>query len=257
MVASASSDRHNRFSPAVVIPVYNHERAIAATLESVLEHQLPVLLVDDGSDQQCRRLLLDLQRSHAQQVTVLRLDQNGGKGAAVKRGLRRLMNDGATHAIQVDADGQHDISALSELITQACANPRSLILSYPQYDRSVPKMRYYARYLTHVWVWINTLSIRVVDSMCGYRVYPLEQTLSLLDTSHCGDRMEFDTEIVVRWCWRGLDIVQTPTRVHYPRDGVSHFRVWRDNALISWMHTRLFFGMLIRMPRLLIRKLND
>ena len=90
--------------------------------------------------------------------------------------------------------------------------------------------------------------------MCGFRVYPLAPTMTLIDQETVGLRMDFDTEIAVRLMWRGVRVINLPTRVHYPADGVSHFDVWRDNLRISWMHTRLFFGMVRRLPRLLVRK---
>jgi len=118
----------------------------------------------------------------------------------------------------------------------------------------VPRGRLYGRYATHIWVWINTLSLSIRDSMCGFRVYPLASTLALLDSERVGRRMDFDSEILVRLFWRGQPMHWLPVRVHYPLDGVSHFQLWRDNWLISAMHARLFFGMLWRAPRLLWRR---
>lgn len=137
-------------------------------------------------------------------------------------------------------------------MTLAQSNPGAVISGAPDY-RNVPRLRLYGRYLTHVWVWINTLSLEIQDSMCGFRIYPLEITLGVLEKSYTGDRMDFDPEILVRLHWDGVRIIQMRTTVTYPRDGVSHFRGVRDNVLISWMHTRLFFGMVWRLPRLLLR----
>jgi hypothetical protein len=120
----------------------------------------------------------------------------------------------------------------------------------------VPRSRLLARYATHVWVWINTLSIDIRDSMCGFRVYPLPAVVSLIDSARLGRRMDFDPEVLVRLHWRGVAIVNRPTRVTYPSDGVSHFRLWQDNALISGMHARLFFGMALRLPWLLWRRVR-
>jgi hypothetical protein len=118
----------------------------------------------------------------------------------------------------------------------------------------VPRGRLYGRYATHVWVWINTLSLDIRDSMCGFRVYPLASLMPLLARVRIGRRMDFDSDVIVRLHWRGVAVVNLPTRVTYPRDGISHFRLWRDNARISAMHARLFLGMLLRSPLLLWRK---
>ena len=241
---------------AILIPVYNHAESIGATLDAVLKFHCPVLLVDDGSDQACRDVLIQLSKQHDDQVKLLRLDENGGKGAAIKAGLKALSLDEYSHAVQIDSDGQHDLTDLPDFLKTSQEYPEALIIGYPVYDETVPKMRYYGRYLTHVWVWINTLSFEIRDTMCGFRVYPIQQAVALVEEGNCGDHMEFDPEIIVRWHWQGGAIKNLPTRVLYPTDGVSHFRLWRDNALISLMHTRLFFGMLVRLPKLLWRKVN-
>ena len=158
--------------------------------------------------------------------------------------------------LQIDADGQHDTADLPRFIEAARAHPEAVICGIPAYDASVPKARLYGRYATHIWVWINTLSLHLRDTMCGFRVYPLPPVLRLIGEETIGRRMDFDTEVMVRLYWRQLPVEHLATRVTYPADGVSHFDVWRDNVRISRMHTRLFFGMLWRAPRLLWRRLR-
>lgn len=244
------------FKPVVVIPVYNHEEAIGVTLTDVLSFGYPVLLVDDGSSPECRDLLIQLSEEYADRVNLIRLERNSGKGAAVKAGLRQLFAAGYSHAVQVDADGQHDLQDLPLFMATAKETPESLVIGYPRYDESVPAHRYYARYLTHIWVWINTLSFTIKDTMCGFRVYPLAKTVAMLEQEPCGNRMDYDTEVIVRWAWQGFSVINLPTRVNYPIDGVSHFNVVKDNILISRMHARLFFGMLLRLPGIIRNKLN-
>ena len=253
-VGESASDPKTRINPAVLIPVFDHEQAVGQTLDQVLEYDYPVLIVDDGSTELCRDTLVELRDRYAPQVSLLRLEQNEGKGAAIKIGFKALMKQGFSHVVQIDADGQHEISDLPRFIETAGLNPDSIVTGNPVFDEDVPRARYYGRYLTHIWVWINTLSFAIRDSMCGFRVYPLPAVVTMLDQENCGNRMEFDTEVIVKWHWRGGGVINLPTRVHYPRDGVSHFDVWRDNYLISLMHTRLFFGMLYRLPGILWRR---
>lgn len=235
----------------VIIPVYNHEHAIGAVVDQVRHHGLPVLLVDDGSKPSCAAVLDGLVRDP--DVRLFRRVQNGGKGAAVISGLEEAHRLGFTHAVQIDADGQHDLVDLPKFLEQAAAHPDALVTGQPRYDASVPKGRLYGRYLTHVWVWINTLSLAIKDSMCGFRVYPLTRTLAAIVPS-IGKRMDFDPEIAVRLVWAGTKVINLPTHVTYPTDGVSHFDVLWDNVRISGMHTRLFFGMLVRLPLILWRR---
>jgi glycosyltransferase involved in cell wall biosynthesis len=241
------------FRPCVVIPVYNHEHAIQGVLAQVLAHGLPVILVDDGCSAACAAVLDQLAAGHPERVVLERHAVNQGKGGAVLTGFARAERDGYSHVLQVDADGQHCVADVPRFLAAARAAPGAVIAGRPVYDESVPALRLYARYLTHVWVWINTLSLAIRDSMCGFRVYPVAPVLALARRRRLGLRMNFDIEILVRLYWDGLAIVNLPTRVGYPDDGVSHFKAWTDNVLISRLHMTLFFGMLPRIPSLLVR----
>lgn len=242
------------FKPCVLIPVYNHEHAIGEVVNAVLALNLPCILIDDGSSPGCAHVLDRLAEAAPGRIMLERHAVNRGKGGAVMTGFRCAARAGYTHVLQIDADGQHCVADIPRFIEHAAAQPHALIVGYPVYDQSVPLVRFYGRYLTHVWVWINTLSLKIKDSMCGFRVYPLGPVVALAQRQKIGVRMNFDTDVLVRLCWDGIEIVNVPTHVGYPADGVSHFRVWRDNVLISRMHATLFFGMLLRMPRLLARK---
>lgn len=240
------------FSVCVVIPVYDHEHAIGAVVSSMLGQGLPVLLVDDGCSDACRRELERL--SEHPDVALLRHERNRGKGAAVITGFKAARERGYTHAVQIDADGQHTLGDVRRFVEEARAHPDSVICGRPVFDASIPKVRYYGRYLTHALVWLETLSFEIVDSMCGFRVYPLAATMALLDSRGVGARMDFDTEILVRLVWRDTPTRWLATRVSYPLDGVSHFRMFFDNVRMTSLHLRLVLGMLPRSPALLWRK---
>ena len=226
------------FRPVVIIPCRNHGLTVEKVLDGLKPLGLPVIVVDDGSDAVTREALDALAPRRAE-MTLLRHDVNRGKGAAFTTGLDYAAKAGYTHALQVDADGQHDLADAPTFLSGAQAQPEALWSARPLYDESVPKKRLIGRYVTHVWVWIETLSFEIVDSMCGYRVYPIAPTLSILKTKHVGQFMDFDTEIMVRLYWQGLRVRFVPSRVIYPEGGYSNFRMWEDNVRISKMHTRL------------------
>lgn len=240
-------------SLCAVIPVYNHSEWLNTIIDQFKRNNITVIIVDDGSDASCR-ILIDAIVKEGQDIRLERHKTNQGKGAAIKTALRVALGQGFTHALQIDADGQHSLDDIPKFIGAMEHRPKSLIAGYPRYDDSIPRYRYYGRYASHIWVWINTLSCSIRDSMCGFRVYPLVQSVELINRENMGNRMDFDGEFIVRWFWAGQSIEQISTRVIYPPDGVSHFRLFSDNRLISWMHARLFFGMLLRLPRLLKRK---
>jgi glycosyltransferase involved in cell wall biosynthesis len=238
-----------------VVPVYNHERAVGATTAGLRESGLTVILVDDGSTRTCAEELLRIALS-GPDVQLVRLAENQGKGAAVMSGLRAAADAGFTHVLQIDADGQHDATDVPRFVAAAEAEPQAVICGRPVFDASIPRHRLWLRYLTHVMVWINTLSLEIPDSMCGLRVYPLSIVLPAIAADPPGNRMDFDVEVLVRMHWNGVAMRWIPTRVGYPADGISHFRLVRDNWLITVMHTRLFFGMLRRAPGLIARRLR-
>jgi glycosyltransferase involved in cell wall biosynthesis len=244
------------FDPVAVVPVYNHPATIVAVAEQILSHGLRCILVDDGSEPHCARTLQELAAAYPAQVTLVRLPRNQGKGAAVAAGFHAAAARGYSHVLQIDADGQHACADIPLFLAQARAHPLAVIAGAPVWDETVPRSRLYGRYATHVWVWINTLSFDIRDSMCGFRVYPLASLLPLLEEVRVGRRMDFDSDVLVRLHWRGVPVLNQPTRVTYPLDGISHFRLWRDNVLISAMHARLFLGMLWRAPLLLWRKVG-
>jgi len=247
-----SAGNSHDFAPCVVIPVYNHEGAIATVVQSVLAHLIHVFLVDDGSDQACA---LELQRlGLLPEVTLIQHPRNQGKGAAVCTAMRAALAAGYTHALQVDADGQHTLTDVPHFIEAAKAAPQAVICGYPIFDASIPKARFYGRYLTHALVWLQTLSFEIKDSMCGFRLYPLAAVGTLLQRHRIGARMDFDTDILVKLYWQDVPLHWLPTQVRYPIDGVSHFRMFLDNGRMTALHMRLLLGMLLRLPLLLARK---
>lgn len=239
------------FNPCVVIPIYNHSETIAGVIDGINALNLPCIVVDDGSNESTKQVLNQLQQDSSG-LTLVTLAKNQGKGAAVKQGLATAWLHGYSHALQVDADGQHDLQDIPQLLAKARQHPEALVTGQPLYDDSIPKSRQYGRLFTHFWVWLETLSL--TDSMIGFRVYPLASTVTVLDQV-VGERMDFDIEVLVKMIWHEIPVEVYPTRVIYPENGISHFNLWHDNWLISKMHTRLMCGMLLRLPNLIKRKL--
>ena len=200
------------FSPCVLIPCYNHGAMMPRVLARLRPFGLPCIVVDDGSDSSTRQQLERLAAETAN-LTLIRLPQNAGKGAAVIRGLQAAAQAGFSHAVQVDADGQHAIEDIPQLLALAQAHPEALISGQPIYDDSIPRSRLYGRWITHVWVWIETLSLQLKDSMCGFRVYPVTPTLQLAQRVSLGQRMDFDTEVMVRLYWQGNTSYFVPSKI--------------------------------------------
>ncbi|WP_340122266.1 glycosyltransferase family 2 protein [Methylobacter svalbardensis] len=239
--------------PCIIIPVYNHEAAISHVLAKLKNFGIPTILVNDGSSTLCTQVLADCVEREPDWLTLIHRLENGGKGAAVLDGFKAAVALGFSHALQIDADGQHEANDIPAFLEAGAQHPDALILGRPLFDKTAPKSRVFGRAMTNLWVWINTLSFEIADSMCGFRLYPLAAVARLIGVTHMAKRMDFDIDILVRLYWQGIDVVNIPTRVNYPYDGVSHFKLWRDNLMISTAHAKLFFGMLTRIPQLLGR----
>lgn len=239
----------------VVVPIFDHAGALPRLVDALRPCGLTCWLVDDGSRPECAELIEKLAADNPTWLRRLRLPTNQGKGGAVFAGLRAALAEGFTHAIQIDADLQHDPSKISEFVAAGERDPHAIINGVPVYDASVPAARLHGRKVTTVLVWLNTLSFKIADAMCGFRLYPIAPAVAIDDQVGVGTRMEFDIEIIVRMFWAGIPVVNLRTPVTYPIDGVSHFRMLRDNLRITRLHFALFGGLLMRLPRILPRRL--
>ncbi len=238
-----------------VIPNYCHINGFADLITHLSRYNLPIVVVNDASTSDVSQKLIEIAEQY-ELVELLHHSQNQGKGGAVQTGLSHAFKRGYSHALQIDADGQHNPQDIDKLIALSKQYPNDLISGRPIYDESVPKHRYWARYITHFWVCIETLGLQIKDTMCGFRVYPLAAYDQLALQQSLGKRMDFDIEVMVRLYWQGCNVRFIPTKVIYPEAGLSHFRAFEDNVLISWMHTKLCFGMLLRAPKLMLRNIR-
>ena len=228
----------NKF--AFLVPFYNHPQNIKALIAALKAYELPVIVVDDGSDEASKLILAELERTEG--ILLLTRAQNGGKGIAMKDGFKFALERGFSHVLQIDADFQHDAALIGEFLRQSQAHPQSIVCANPIYGDDAPKSRVYGRKITNFWVAINTLSLGVKDAMCGFRVYPLEQLKKAAAKSKT-NRMEFDIEILVNAVRQGISVRWIDTYVRSETGGVSHFKMLRDNALISLMHAKCFFSL--------------
>lgn len=226
------------FRCCAIVPTYDNPDTLRGVVVALRAHVPDVIVVDDGSGEAGRRACEAL--SGEGLARVVRRDRNGGKGAAVKTGFDAALAAGFTHALQVDADGQHDIGRATAFIEAAREAPTSAVIGYPVYDGTAPKGRLAARRITTFWVDLEVGGRGIIeDAMVGFRVYPLRAARALDVRS---DRMDFDVEIAVRLAWSGVPIVNLPVGVRYltaEEGGRSHFQPFRDNVRISLLHCRL------------------
>jgi glycosyltransferase involved in cell wall biosynthesis len=242
----------------VLIPSYNPGPKVESTVRDALKAWSPVWVVIDGSTDGSAERLLAMTATEPG-LRILRLPQNQGKGAAVLHGIREALAAGFTHALTLDSDGQHPAGKIPEFMRTSLEQPRAMVLGCPVFDASAPALRVQGRKISNAWANLETLWAGIGDSLYGFRVYPLAPLERVMRRQAWMRRFDFDVEAVVRLSWRGVPAVNRAAPVRYFRTdegGVSHFNYWRDNALLTWMHTRLLCGFLLRLPKLLARRLR-
>ncbi|HET7525939.1 MAG TPA: glycosyltransferase family 2 protein [Burkholderiaceae bacterium] len=240
----------------VVIPSYDSGAKVYDTVHAACAVWQPVYVVVDGSrDGTAEGLLAMAERDSNLHVWVL--PRNQGKGAAVLHGLQQARAAGFTHALTMDADGQHPAQCIAEFMRASIERPDAMILGRPVFDASAPLLRVRGRRVSNWWTNLETLGAGVDDSLFGFRVYPIADLLAVMQRQRWMRRFDFDTEAVVRLAWRGVKPVNRDAPVRYfgaDEGGVSHFRYGRDNALLTWMHMRLMIGFVLRLPMLVWRR---
>jgi glycosyltransferase involved in cell wall biosynthesis len=241
----------------VLIPSYNTGDKVYQTVRSAREQWAPVWVVVDGSTDGTGEGLLKMAEQDPQ-LRVMVLKENHGKGAAVLQGLRVAVHEGYTHVLTMDSDGQHPPEKIPEFMQVSLANPDGLVLGRPVFDASAPLLRVRGRKVSNWWANFETLWQGIGDSLYGFRVYPAQMLLGVMENSYWMRHFDFDPEAAVRLCWCGARPINVDAPVKYFRadeGGVSHFNYLRDNVLLTGMHLRLFTGFIIRLPLLIWRKL--
>jgi len=251
-------DRAPSRTHLVLIPSYDTGARVYQTVREARAQWSPVWVVVDGSTDGTAEGLQRLAADDAG-LRIFVLPHNQGKGAAVLHGLQAALSAGFTHALTMDADGQHPADLIPAFMQASMQRPEVMVLGRPVFDASAPLLRVRGRKVSNAWTNLETLGAGVADSLYGFRVYPVAELVRVMRGQRWMRRFDFDTEAVVRLAWRGVKPVNVDAPVKYLKaeeGGVSHFRYGRDNLLLTWMHTRLMVGFVLRLPLLLWKRLR-
>ena len=243
----------------VLIPSYNPGKQVMDTVRQARAHWCPVWVVVDGSTDGTSELLQTM-AAQDDGLKVIVLPQNQGKGAAVLEGITRAAKAGYTHALTMDSDGQHPADLIPQFMAASQAHPDAMVLGKPVFGPEAPALRVNGRKVSNGWANLETLWMGVGDSLYGFRVYPIAPLMKIMQSNAFMRRFDFDPEAVVRLCWAGVKPLNLDAPVRYlsaDEGGVSHFKYLRDNTLLTWMHTRLFLGFVVRLPMLIVRRLQQ
>ena len=239
-----------------VIPVYRHGSTLQAVVNSIAAFGYPIIVVDDGNDEENRAFITEVAEKN-QQVSVVRLEKNSGKGSAMIAGVLKADEMGLTHILQLDSDGQHDAKKASRFLEVSQQNPDAIICCYPEYEADAPKKRVNGRKVANGWIHIVTFSRDIKDAMIGFRIYPVKEFINVYKrTLYIDSRMGFDIEVLVRMYWHGVPVISEPVKVFYPADGISNYNYFTDTVRVSWVYTRLCLELIFRAPVLIFRKIK-
>jgi len=239
----------------VLIPSYNPGPGVLDTVRAARAQWTPVWVVVDGSTDGTAEQLQALAATD-DGLRVIVLPENRGKGAAVLEGITQAAAAGYTHALTMDSDGQHPADLIPAFMAASQASPDQMVLGKPVFGPEAPALRVNGRKVSNGWANLETLWMGIGDSLYGFRVYPVMPLIKIMRGNRFMRRFDFDPEAVVRLCWAGVRPLNLDAPVRYlsaEEGGVSHFKYLRDNTLLTWMHTRLFLGFLLRLPLLLVR----
>lgn len=242
----------------VLIPSYNTGEILLRTIREALDHWLPVWVVVDGSTDNTVERLKTMTESEPE-LRVIVNPKNLGKGAAVLNGLRAAAKEGYTHALIMDADGQHPAKDIQKVMAVSQSFPESMVLGLPVFDGTAPKERLAGRKVANFFVDLVTWGGGIGDSLFGFKLYPVRPLIEVMESGLFARRYDFDAEVAVKLVWRGCRPINVPCPCRYlsvSEGGISHFNYYRDNALLTFMFARLIIGMLVRSPILLWRKMS-
>ena len=248
-----------RMKACVLIPSYNSGPLLRQTLAGVLAVWDDVFVVIDGSTDGSDAGIEQLVIGTAARLRVHRMPENRGKGSAVLEGITLAAAEGFTHALAMDADGQHPADFIHLFMELGKAHPKAMVLGNPVFDASAPSIRVNGRKISNWWANLETCWWGIHDSLFGMRLYPIAPLKTVFSETRFARRFDFDPEVAVRICWKGVPVINLPTPVKYlsaAEGGISQFRYLRDNVLLTSMHIRLVLGFFLRLPVLLVRPGN-
>jgi glycosyltransferase involved in cell wall biosynthesis len=219
---------------AAIVPALNCAGTIASVVRGALEHVPVVLVIDDGSSDATG----DLAREAGAQV--LRHPQRTGKGLALHDGLAWAAENGFTHVLAMDGDGQHLSAEIPAMLECSRARPASLVLGERRRDdHDIKPVKLFGNRFANRWVEIAS-GRAFEDTQSGFRIYPVAATRALgAYASHYG----FETEVLIRAVRTGMPVECVPVHVYYPPADVriSYYRPWVDTIRIIFIVLGLIF----------------
>ena len=234
-----SSPSCDAINACVIIPVYNHGKTVGAVVKGSLQYCSTVLVCDDGSTDGSG------ENAKAAGAVLLTHAVNQGKGAALRTLFEEAHRRGFRYVICLDADGQHYPEDIPKVAEAVAATPGAIVVGSRDLAKAgAPGSSQFGRKFSNFWVWFES-GVKVDDSQCGFRAYPLPEVLQLGGKR---SRYDYEVEILLRGAWAGLPVVGATVQVLYPPDRITHFDKFKDSVRISLLNTAVCARLLLPLP---------
>ena len=213
----------------VLIPAYKPEETLLSFIQALEERNLNVIVVNDGSGEEYLPLFQKMEDHTG--VKLIQLEQNQGKGAALKAGLSYLQTlDGNFQIITVDADGQHSLQDTLFLLEEGEEHENCLLLGSRTQSGSSPLRSRLGNAITRK-VFSLTTGVPVRDTQTGLRCFGKELIPDLLAIP--GNRYEYEMNVLLEFARAGIPILEYPIETIYLNDNAgSHFDTVKDSFRI-------------------------
>lgn len=228
-----TSELEKEYAYCVIIPTYNNENTLKRVIDGVLEYIIPqeIIIVNDGSTDRTPEIL-----KAYPEITQIHFPKNQGKGLGLRKGFKKALEMGFTHAITIDSDGQHFPDDIPVLMSASKEAPETLLIgSRNMQQEGVPAKSSFGNKFSNFWFWFET-GRKLDDTQSGFRLYPI----SIMPKKWLTKKFEFEIECIVRSAWKGISVVNIPIQIKYDEsERVSHFRPFKDFTRISILNTVL------------------
>jgi glycosyltransferase involved in cell wall biosynthesis len=215
----------NRDAPiAAIIAAYNARGTVEGVVRGVLRHLKTAIVVDDGSTDGTA----DAAREAGADVIVLQ--ENHGKGNALRVLFTEARRRGFSAVLALDADGQHDPDDIPAFLQAHRAHPGAIIAgSRMGAHDQIPGHRRNSMLVARFFISLAANKF-IEDTQCGFRVYPLSVigSMALLK-----ERYVTETELLIKAGDSAAEIRCLPIKALYPPGHSTHFRSVPDVAAIS------------------------
>lgn len=238
----------------VIIPTYNNEKTLERVIRGVLRYTEDVIIVNDGATDSTPHIL-----ARFPQTEQIHFPANRGKGPALRAGFRRAEDLGFTYAVTIDSDGQHFPDDIPVFIhTLDAAEDKNLLLigdrNMERAGKGIPSGSSSGNRHSSFWYGVET-GVQLQDTQSGFRLYPLR---AVNQSKYFSGRFEFETEVIVKAAWNGVNVQNVPIDVLYdPDERVTHFRPYADYIRIVLLNIAfVFWAFLYIKPRDMFRNIR-